>query len=335
MRVFIVGFGNVGREAALLVHSVGCLELAGAANSRGAVVAGKGADAAELALLASRGERLERHSGFREGVGAVEAALEAAADYAIVAIPPSYETGEPNRSIVIGLLSYGIGVGLADKTVPALYYDELVETAESRRAPLGLRATVMAGTPATEVAKALAPRGIEAIRGVLNATTNYVITMVEEGLTFEEAVARAVQYRLAEPDPKVDTHGLDAAAKLVILARIAGHRASLGDVERVPLETVSEDEVRAARERGARVRYVATADLSSGKMRVAPEIVEAASPLGMVEREYNAVEFIIEGGSSVTITGPTGPAWRTARVLVAEALEVAGCAEERLPRARP
>ena len=335
MRVFIVGFGNVGREAALLVHSTSCLELAGAASSKGAVIAGKGADAADLALLASRGERLEKHREFREGIGAVEAALEAAADYAIIAIPPSYKTGEPNKSIVLGLLSYGIGVGLADKTVPALYYDELVETAESRRAPLGLRATVMAGTPATDVAKALAPRGIEAIRGVLNATTNYIITMVEEGLTFKEAISRAVEYKLAEPDPTVDTHGLDAAAKLVILAKLAGHRASLRDVERVPLESVPEDEVRAAKRRGARVRYVATADLSSSKMKVAPEIVEATSPLGIVEKEYNAVEFILEGGSTVTLAGPTGPAWRTARVLVAEAFEAAGCTEERLPRARP
>ncbi len=330
MRVFIVGFGNVGREVVRLVRSAPCLEPVGAADSRGAVVALNDASRRELARLAEAGERLSRHWDYSEGLDAVKAAMEAGADYAVVAIPPSYETGEPNRGIVLGLLDQGIGVGLADKTVPVLFYDELMRRAEVSSAPVGLRATVMAGTPATDVVRALAPRGIERIRGVLNATTNYILTMVEEGASFSEAVRRAVEYKLAEPDPRVDTHGLDAAAKLVILSRLAGYKAELGSVERVPLESVGEERVREARRRGARVKYVALAEPSSGVYRVAPAELPSGSPLASVDREYNAVELTVEG-ATVALTGPTGPAWRTARVLVGEALELSECAGRRLP----
>ncbi len=332
MRIFIVGFGNVGREAARLVRAAPCLELAGAADSRGAVVALNDASRRELARLAEAGERLSRHWDYAEGLDPVKASVESGADYAIIAIPPSYETGEPNRSIVLGLLDQGVGVGLADKTVPALFYDELVRRAEASGAPVGLRATVMAGTPATDVVKALAPRGVERIRGVLNATTNYILTMVEEGASFSEAVRRAVEYKLAEPDPTVDTHGLDAAAKLVILARLAGYKAEMGSVERVPLESVGEERVREARRRGARVKYVAVAEPASGVYRVAPMELPAGSPLASVDREYNAVEVGVEG-ATVALSGPTGPAWRTARVLVGEALELSECAGRRLPQA--
>ncbi len=330
MRVFLVGFGNVGREAAKLVRAAPCLELAGAANSRGAVVALNDAARREVARLAETGERLEKHWDYNEGLDPVKAAVEAGADYAIIAIPPSYETGEPNRSIVLGLLDQGIGVGLADKTVPALFYDELVRRAEASGAPIGLRATVMAGTPATDVVKALASRSIERIRGVLNATTNYILTMVEEGASFQEAIKRAVEYKLAEPDPTVDTHGLDAAAKLVILVRLAGYKAELGKVERVPLESIGEYEVRRALAEEARVKYVATADPEAGVYKVAPEKLPSSSPLARVDREYNAVELELEG-AMVTLTGPTGPAWRTARVLVGEALDLSDCSGAKLP----
>jgi len=333
VRVFLVGFGNVGREAARLVRATPCLELAGAADSRGAVVALNDAARREIARLAEAGERLSRHWDYVEGLDPVRAAVEAGADYAIIAIPPNYVEGEPNRSIVFGLLDQGVGVGLADKTVPALFYDDLVRRADASGAPVGLRATVMAGTPATDVVRALAPRVVDAIRGVLNATTNYILTMVEEGASFREAIARAVEYKLAEPDPTVDTHGLDAAAKLVILARLAGYKADLASVERVPLESVGEDEVRDALRRGERVKYVAVAEPERGVYRVAPQRLPRESPLASVDREYNAVQIDLEG-ATVTLTGPTGPAWRTARVLVGEALEFSDC-PGRLPPQRP
>lgn len=332
MRVFLVGFGNVGREAARLIRAAPCLELAGAADSRGAVVALNDAVRREIVRLAESGERLSRHWDYSEGLDPVRAAVEAGSDYAIVAIPPSYEGGEPNRSIVLGLLGHGIGVGLADKTVPALYYDELIRAAEASGAPVGLRATVMAGTPAVDVVRALASRGVERMRGVLNATTNYILTMVEEGATFEEAVRRAIEYKLAEPDPTVDTHGLDAAAKLVILARLSGIEVTIDNVERVPLESVGEEVVREALRRGYRVKYVATADPGRGVYRVAPEELPQGSPLAGVDREYNAVEVELEDGR-VVLAGPTGPAWRTARVLVGEALDFSDCSGSRLPPA--
>ncbi|MEB2836823.1 MAG: hypothetical protein GSR80_000950 [Desulfurococcales archaeon] len=326
--VFVVGFGNVGREAVIQVAGrAGELgvRLAGAASSRGAVVVESARDLEGLVGLARRGLRLEGHPAFREGLGAVEAALEAGAEVALVAIPPSYESGEPNRGIYYGLIDSGVGVVTADKTLLALEYRELVSRARARGVCLGYRATVAAGTPAVDAARGLRMRGVERVRAVLNATSNYILGLVEEGLSYGEAVERAIEARLAEPDPRVDTHGWDAAAKLAILSNTLGYSLSLGDVERIPLEEIGEDEVRGARARGLRVKQVAEADYARGVYRVAPALLGAGDPLAAAEGEGNVIVFELEG-SRVVLAGPAGPAWRTARVMVTDLAE---CLESR------
>ena len=326
--VLIIGFGNVGREAALQVAlragELG-VRLAGAASRRGAVIIESTRDLEALLALARRGSRLEGHPSFREGLGAVEAAIAAGAEVALVAIPPSYESGEPNRRIYYGLIDSGVGIVTADKTLLALEYRELTSRARSRGVCLGYRATVAAGTPALDAARGLRMRGVERVRAVLNATSNYILGLVEKGLSYSEAVERAIEARLAEPDPRVDTHGWDAAAKLVILSNTLGHSLSLGDVERIPLEEVGEDEVRGARARGLRVKQVAEADYARGTYRVAPALLEAGDPLAVAEGEGNVIVFELEG-SRVVLSGPAGPAWRTARVMVTDLAE---CLESR------
>jgi len=318
--VVVVGHGLVGRELArlLLGGALGLpLRLTGIASSRGAVILGGPGDLVHLHRIYREGGGLEDHPGFREGLGPVEAAVLANAHVAAVAIPPSYVTGEPNRSIVFGLLEHGVSVVTADKTVPALDYDRLVGEAEARNLYVGLRATVAAGTPAVDAARGLRLREVRRLRAVLNTTTSYIVEQVEEGHSYREALSQARAAGLAEPDPALDTLGLDAAAKLVILSRLLGFHASMDAVEREPLESFSEDAVRAAAARGLKVRMVAEADYARGRYRVYPDALAPGDPLYASDPGEAAIVFEVED-SQVTLRGPAGPAWRTARVMLTD-----------------
>jgi len=321
VRVALIGFGNVGRKLLLeLARLGGAAEVVAVFSSKGCVAVRDSEDLALLTALAERGEGLSAHPKFEGGASATDWASSGAFELAFVAIPPSYDTGEPNLSLYRKLLSSGVSVVTADKTGLALSYWELVEEARRRRLFLGYRATVAAGTPAVDFARGLAGRDVESVEAVLNATTNYVLTLVERGASFEEALARAVEEELAEPDPRVDFEGLDAAAKIAILACELGLRMTLKDVERAPLASVGEDEVRSALTREARYKYVAELDAKKGKAFVRPKAYPAGSPLAKVSGSRNCVVARVEG-EELVLEGPAGPAWRTAKVMLTDFFE--------------
>ncbi len=321
--VVVVGFGNVGRALVLeLVEGPysRLFDLVGVVSSRGAVVICDEDGLQEVVSLAKKGEKLDKHRGFSDGVGAVEAASEAGAELAFIAIPPSYHTGEPNRSIYYGLAGKGVSIVTADKTVLAHEYDKFKKFIAEKGLFLGYRATVAAGTPVLDVARGLRGRQIRRVRAVLNATTNYILTLVEKGMSYSEAVEKAIKEQLAEPDPTIDTHGYDPAAKIAITVSELGYTTSIRDVERLPLDTINEEDVRKALREGYRYKYVAEADLEEKKLIVHPVKLKETDRLARASGITNIVEFILED-SPVIVEGPAGPAWRTAKVMITDALE--------------
>ncbi|MCE4613702.1 MAG: hypothetical protein F7C07_07745 [Desulfurococcales archaeon] len=322
VRAAFIGFGNVGRALVEEAVNTGWLAIASVSSSRGSVIVRGRKDLSELVGLASNGARLDSHSSF-EQLDPVDAATESGASVAFVALPPSYETGEPNRSIYRRLASSSIDIVTADKTVLALEYGAFMSYAYSLGIRVGYNATVAAGTPVLSLARSLRGRGVRLVRGVLNATSNYLVSMVEKGLSWMEALDRARDEKLVEPDPRIDTHGWDAAAKLAIILSVLGEEASIRDVYREPLiGKVGEEEVRRAHSKGERLRYVAEADIAQGEYRVYPVILRENDPLARVEGARNCVVFEVEG-DTIVVEGPAGPAWRTARVMIADALEIA------------
>lgn len=318
---FLFGFGKVGRELVkLLLGTDQDIELVGVTSSRGTVLTEGPRDKAELLRLAREGRKLHEHPSFIPGLLAPDSAVAVKPDIVFIAIPPSYETGEPNRTIYKALVEEGINIVTADKTVLALHYNWIKGKAEENGALLGYRATVAAGTPAIDAARALRYRGVESLRAVLNATSNYVLGLVEQGLSLSEAIERSIKYGLAEPDPSIDLHGWDAAAKLTILANELGLEAALNDVDRVPL---TEEAIGSLAGEKARVKQVASLRVEEGKavLRVAPEAVLPGDPLYYAEGERNVILYYLEG-DMIRLEGPAGPAWRTARVMLADALEI-------------
>ncbi len=320
VKTVIIGFGNVGRALLKELVKIKEFNIVGLASSRGAVIVQDNKDLKETLLIAKKKQKLDKHSKFIEGLKSIELAKETNAKLAFIAIPPSYETGEPNRRIYYGLTDLGVSIVTADKTVLAREYIELKNKVHEKGLFIGYRATVAAGTPILDVARGLRGRGVERIRAVLNATTNYILSLMEEGLSYREAVEKAIEEELAEPNPQVDTHGWDPAAKLAITVSELGTPITIMDVIREPLETIPEEEVRRAIGEGYRIKYIAEAILGEEKYIVHPAKIKREDRLANVSGNINVVEFTLEN-EKVVIEGPAGPAWRTAKVMVTDAIE--------------
>ena len=322
VKAALIGFGNVGRALLreLIERKLG-IEVIGILSSRGGVLIRGNEDLRTLYELASSNLNLSKHPRFRCGFGIDELISKVSPDLAYIAIPPSYRTGEPNKPIYYKLVDCGVSIITADKTVLALGYRDFMDYATNKKVFIGYRATVAAGTPFTDVAEGLRGREVKYFRAMFNVTTNYILSLMEQGRTYEEAVRKAIQVELAEPDPTVDTHGWDLAAKVAIMASIlTEENVTIDDIHREPLEKVSVEEVAMGPRKGYRIRYLGIADLEKKRYYVGPVKLQLDSPLAPLTGMFSGAEFVVEGERMV-ITGPAGPAWRTAKVMITDTIE--------------
>lgn len=319
----LLGFGNVGKAFFLEYLNRGLdsrITLKAIFSSSGGVIIDSKNSMMELVQLVNNDKRLSAHSRFQP-INFTEYCTQEPEGIAVFVIPPSYNTGEPNISLYKAALKCGYHIVTADKTGLALQYDELFRIAAKDGLKIKYSATVSAGTPVINVALALKHRDVKHVRGILNATSNYVLNQVEKGKGWDEAVAFAVAEKLAEPNPSIDIDGYDAAAKLAILLNAMGVSAKLNDIQRVSLRVYNESEIRKAMREGFRVKQIAGYDRDENKKFVKPVFVPSISPLAFTEGNYNTVEFSLEN-ESIIIHGPAGPAWRTAKVLISDLIEL-------------
>jgi homoserine dehydrogenase len=205
---------------------------------------------------------------------------------------------EPARSLILAAFEAGKGVVTANKEVLARHGRELFDAADARGADLYFEGAVAGGIPLVRPLKeSLAGERIRRLIGIVNGTTNYVLTrMDEDGMPLEDALAQAQELGYAEADPAADVGGYDAAAKCAILASIAFNaRVVADDVYREGIERVTAEDVGFARRLGYVVKLVAFAELEDGEVavRVHPAMIPRSHPLAAVRDAYNAV--FVEG----------------------------------------
>ena len=205
---------------------------------------------------------------------------------------------EPARSLILEALEQGKPVVTANKELLSTLGRELFEAAEKQRVDLLYEASVGGGIPLIRPLKqGLAGERIVKLLGIVNGTTNYVLTrMTEEGLSLHDAVAEAQALGYAERDPTADIEGYDAAAKAAILAMIAfDTQVVAGDVYREGITGISSDDIHYAHQLGYIVKLLAIAETQDGdvSVRVHPAMVPADHPLATVRLSFNAV--VVEG----------------------------------------
>ncbi|MFN2484764.1 MAG: homoserine dehydrogenase [Candidatus Limnocylindria bacterium] len=212
-------------------------------------------------------------------------------------------------------LEAGIPYVTANKALLATCGGELAATARRTGAALLASASVGGGTPMIETLSHLsAAGGVERIRGILNATTNYILGRMGEGVTYDEALREAQEAGYAEADPSFDVDGRDAAQKLAILASVAWRRW------RAEREVETEG-IAGLRAGGEHVRLVAGA--TPDRMTVAPTAIEPGSALATVEGIQNLLEIHVAGGSVIRISGPGAGGDVSARAVYADVARIA------------
>ncbi|AKT35598.1 homoserine dehydrogenase [Pyrobaculum sp. WP30] len=299
--ILLFGFGGVGRTYAELLYERTGLRLCAVFDSGGGVAKKDGFASDEVKQLL----KIPRGAAAKSGVGRA-ATLDEALDICQVVVdvsPPNYETAEPALSLYRRALSRGLAVVTANKAPLALAFRELAH----RR--LYYKATVMAGTPLVDLLMGLPPQKALRVRGILNGSTNYVMTRVyKDGVPFEKAVEEAKELGILEPDPRLDLEGLDPAAKLVIIANTLGAPFALRDVVRRPLAPL-----------GPVTRYLATLDLEAGRASVEPVRLAPDDPIH-VDYTMNAVEIVTEV-NNILVKGKGAGRRETALVLLNDTLK--------------
>jgi homoserine dehydrogenase len=234
---------------------------------------------------------------------------------------------EPARAYVLAALRAGRHVVTANKRLLCETGDELFVAARQAGVQLRFEAAVAGVVPVIRVlAESLAGADVERVHGIVNGTTNYVLTeMARSGVTYGEALAQAQRLGYAEADPSDDVNGRDAAAKMAILARLAfGTPVGLDSVRYEGIEHITPDDLEYARELGLGLKLLGTAERVDGglSVRVYPAFLYAGHPLASVTGPFNAVTVESEAITEVTMSGPGAGGPQTASAVLGDLVSV-------------
>jgi homoserine dehydrogenase len=235
---------------------------------------------------------------------------------------------DPTGEYVLDLLRGGKPVVSANKQLLARRSADLFAAAAAGGVQLRFEASVCAAIPVIKVLReALVVTNVHRVLGIVNGTTNFILTRMEAGGSYRDALAEAQRLGYAEADPTDDVSGADAAAKMAILATVAfGSRVEIGDVLYEGIEGVRPEHVAAAQELGMAVRLVGAATLVEGgvDVRVGPALVDRSHPLAAVEGPFNAVMLQGDAIREITLEGPGAGGIETASAVVADMVSVIG-----------
>jgi homoserine dehydrogenase len=233
---------------------------------------------------------------------------------------------EPARTIMLDLLEHGKDVVTANKALLAEHGPELFELARRKGRSIAFEAAVAGGIPiVAAIGECLAANRIESIRGILNGTSNFILTRMEEdGADYADVLALAQQKGFAEADPSMDVDGTDATQKLAILAHLAfGVWVPWAEIPRMGIEGIDLDLLTYAAELGYRIRLIAVASRSDGRlaMRVAPALVKIGTPLAETRGAYNAVSIVGDAVGRMFFHGLGAGQMPTASAVVADIID--------------
>jgi homoserine dehydrogenase len=326
VRVWLVGFGTVGRWLARVLESEAerlalrygiAVTVVGLANARdGFVYDPDGLDLAGVLALVADGRSIAEQPGVRHWPSAIEGLRATEADLLVEVTASPSGDGEPGLAHMREALRRPIPVVTSNKWPVALRGVELAELARSGGVGFRAESTVMSGTPVLRaLVDGLAGAVPVGLRGVLNATANFILSRMAQGEAYEDALAEAQRAGLAERDPAADIEGYDAVAKLMILsALVFGRQLRREQVACRGITDIARQEIDAAASGGGRLKHVATLDFSepdgAGDVtaRVEPELAGPDDPLAHVEGTTNAVVCRASPLGEVTIIGPgAGP----------------------------
>ena len=282
-------------------------------------------------LLEERAEMVEEVSGRRPEVTGVLSSDQGDFDEILAASDIVVELiggTDPARDYVTRALREGRHVVTANKQLLAQHGGELVAAAREGGAQLRFEAAVAGAIPVIRVVQeSLGAIPIEKVFGIVNGTTNYILTeMARSGLSYEEALKQAQDLGYAEADPTDDVGGADAAAKMAILARLAfGAPVGLDDVPYEGIEQIKPDDLAYAKELGLSLKLLGVAErVGDGEVsvRVFPCFLYPGHPLSPISGPFNAVMVESPAITEITMSGPGAGGPETAAAVLGDVVSV-------------
>jgi homoserine dehydrogenase len=320
MRVSVVGLGTVGtwllraieRDRELLTDRYGAdlRVVALASRADGFVHSASGIDIEGALRFRDSGTPLAELAGVDHWPTALEGIQGTDTDVLVEVSQSPQSDGEPGLSHMRAALERGVAVATSNKWPVALAGLELRRLAADGGVGFRAESTVMSGTPVlSTLIDGLAGATPVRLRGILNASVNFICSRMDTGTSYRAALGEARAAGLTEPDPSADVDGHDSVAKLMILSGLVfGRPLSAGEVAVRALTDVPESEFEAASAAGRRIREVAVLDPEAGRFAVETTALDRGDPLFEVEGTTNAVRVVADPLGELSITGPgAGP----------------------------
>lgn len=327
-KLALVGFGVVGQGFCELLSSkknflkknfnLDYRVVAISDSQKGSVFSRGGIDLSKALEWVKGGRSLDEFPGDENGWGALTTIERSGGDILFEATWTDIRTGEPGLSHIRKALEKGMHVVTTNKGPIALFGNQLQRDAEEKGLFLRFEGTVMSGTPLLNlIRECLAGCQIQEIRGIVNGTTNFILTQMFEGKSYAEALKTAQELGYAEAVPDADVLGWDALAKACILANTVFGAQIKPDPDKLPcqgIDKVSLKDIEQAKSEGMVIKLIARVFIENGEVRVkvSPERIPLSDPLSGIKGAKNALTIKTDALDEITISGygagktPTG-----------------------------
>lgn len=314
VNLILMGFGNVGRaffqmleEKALHIQQrYGLLlEIKAIFKSGGGVFSASGIRQGDIREALESG--LSGHPLWKPGLSLEVVLKDSERGVLVECTPSNFETGEPGLRHIRLALDNSWNVATANKGPLAVDWRGLQEKAERNGLALKFSGATAAALPALDVGlHSLAGTRIQAIEGILNGTTNFILTRMSQGISYAEALSEAQAKGIAEHDPSLDVGGWDTAVKLLLIANATmGHNLGLKDVAIEGITDIPHHLLERAKKGRMALKLLGRARYEEGRLKaeVAPALLDRSHPLFGVDGTNKGITFITDSMGAITVTG--------------------------------
>jgi len=328
MRIILCGFGVVAQSFAKLLQSRTAdlytkyglkPRIVGVFDSKGGVSDTSGLSLPKLLSVKMKHGSVKFYKKDNDKSG-IDMIQNLDADVLIETTASNYKNAEPGLSHIITGMKAGLHVISVNKGPLALAFPSLIELAAYNDVLLRFSGTVGGGTPILDYAKnSLSGERIMSFQGILNGTTNYILSNMHSGMSFKTALDDAKKKGYVEADESLDLDGLDAAAKLVILANwIMGMKVTMPDIKISGIRNVDELQVKNAEKNSSTIKLIASCNT---QLEVAPKEIPTSDPL-CVNGTLNAISFTSEHSGTQTIIGRGAGGIETASAILRDLINI-------------
>ncbi len=330
MRTILIGLGTIGqsycqllenRKEDLLTNYGIDSKIVAVADSKGVAIDEKGININDILSVKKNNKSVSDLSIGDKSKTSIDLIEEIDAELLVDATPTNIQDGEPSASLLESAMKTKKNIITANKGPLALAFSSIIEKAEYNNVILKYSATVGGGTPILEFGrKCLEADRILEMHAILNGTTNYILTeMDDRGLSFQDALKEAQELGYAETDPTLDIDGFDAAAKLVIMSNLLlGKELVLNDLKIEGIRDITQKDITKAKDNGNTIKLIASVN---NMAKVEPVIISKDDPMS-VAGALCSVKFVSEFAGEEIIIGKGAGGMETASAMIRDLVEI-------------